>query len=247
MKNKILITLILLIFSLSVHAKIDWSKPAKFLFEYAVGKAMDYAWDKVTGKPDIEELQSRLNLLEREIPEYRPSIQGIMSRVDSTTSRADFENIVYDETNKLEKRIQNNEIHIENIEHKIDSIESQLSEHTNDISQIKKELGIQDQSYTEFLSSYYNSVMSAPLIETYSKLSRNYQTKLSFDTYSAWWGKTVSDFTIDDAKKIDDNVYLLDINYTLQDGQTKCSRDKVYLTKQRNKILIDDVISGECY
>ncbi|MGV6808569.1 MAG: hypothetical protein ACWA5U_01710 [bacterium] len=247
MRSKIIVMLLLFIFSLSPHARVDWSKPAEFLFNYAVGKVMDFVWDKATDKPDMKELQDRLSLLERKIPEYRPSIQEIISKVDSSTSREDFKKIVYDETNELEKKIRNNEIHIKNIEAKIDSINSQLSEHTMDLFKIKKELGIQDQSYTEFLSSYYNSVMTDPLIETYSKLSRNYQTKISFDTYSAWWGRTVSDFTIDNAKKIDDNTYLLNINYVLQNGQVKCSRDLVYVTKQGNKMLIDDVISKTCY
>lgn len=247
MKNKLIIFALLTILALPTYANPLWSKAATFFFEYAAGKVVDYIWDKSTGKVDIEELQSRLDVLKQQIPEYKTPIQGVMSKVTPNMTREEFKEIVYSETNKLEERIKNNEIAIKDIDRKIDGLQNKIDEHSNDISTIKKELGIQKQSYEAFLSSYYNSVMSEPLMETYGKLSRNYQTKLPFSTYSAWWGKTVIDLSIVRSKKIDDSIFTVEIEYSLQDGSTKCSNDTIYLVKQNNKVMIDDVVSKDCY
>jgi hypothetical protein len=98
------------IFILLLSDQIIQANPlAKFIGEYLLGRALDYVWDKQTGKPDIMELNNRLKSLEEALGQTHPNLTGpirdLRKSVTSNTGEEDYKHMAQEVYNTLSKRI----------------------------------------------------------------------------------------------------------------------------------------------
>lgn len=147
MKKIILITSMFIFLSLSstANAATTGEKIKNFFIGYFSGKAIDYVWDKATGKLNINRLYKEVNYVNHQIPEANSSLKAIVSSVTPNTSAYEFKQIVYRESSLLKNKIDNNYIKIDNIEYKINKMYSSLSQrvssNTNEINKLKSIVG----------------------------------------------------------------------------------------------------------
>src|ERR1051325_10813785 len=103
------------LFALAVLGQADRqnsvaSDAAKFMGDYFLGKALDQVWDKLTGTPDIRELDLRLRLFEESLKpvdgNLGNAIQDLRRRLDTKVSKEEVRQIVQETLKKLEARVQ---------------------------------------------------------------------------------------------------------------------------------------------
>jgi len=77
---------------------------ATYAGEYLAGKAIDAAWDSVTGKPDIRVLDQRLKEFEENAvmrSEMRDEIRKLRMSIDDRITREEFQSMVEKTTGEI--------------------------------------------------------------------------------------------------------------------------------------------------
>lgn len=110
MKTKIVQTLAILSLVICIPAQAaDEGDPIlDFVGSYLMGKAVDAAWDAVTGKPDVNELQERIRRLECLLGGAAGPVRELRSQVKSSTTHAEYREDARTALSALQTTLANN-------------------------------------------------------------------------------------------------------------------------------------------
>ena len=103
----------------------------KLIGEYLLGKALDYVWDKGTGKPNLTELDRKLKELQdtlaRMHPNLAPPIRDLRNSVTPNTSKEDFQRMVQKVDSDLRRLIADLERRVDITDREITDLKKRIA------------------------------------------------------------------------------------------------------------------------